>query len=160
VRLVEVTPGAGGASQVRVEHLDAAKKVLFDWPFSPAARIGEARGQATIIELGVEAGHARWQLISFGAGTECVVHRTHTVDCHAVMSGRLELLLGGGTSVEVGPGDLVLVGGVDHAWRAGSEGALTSATLFGIEPDTDEAPVLPQQIERLTWIWDPASLGS
>jgi mannose-6-phosphate isomerase-like protein (cupin superfamily) len=45
------------------------------------------------------------------------LHATPTLDCQVVLVGAVELVVDDGESTTLGPGDVVVVDGVAHAWR-------------------------------------------
>jgi hypothetical protein len=90
-------------------------------------------------DLNVAPGLAHWTIVQFPAGLERPMHHTDTVDFDIVLAGSIDITLGDGTH-HLGPGDCVLVSGVDHAWTAGPEGCTLSVILLGSTPFTD-APV-------------------
>ena len=66
------------------------------------------------------------------------MHHTDTIDYDIVLAGSVELILDDGAHL-LGPGDCVVITGVDHAWRAGPDGVILSVALIGSTrpvPDT------------------------
>jgi len=62
------------------------------------------------------------------------MHRTRTVDYIIVLEGEVTLLLDG-DEVELGPHDVVIQRGTNHAWiNRGKEPALLAAILIDAEP--------------------------
>jgi quercetin dioxygenase-like cupin family protein len=61
------------------------------------------------------------------------MHHTDTVDIDIVLDGSIELTLDDGVHV-LQAGDGAVIRGVDHAWRAGSEGARLSVIFIGTPP--------------------------
>jgi len=49
------------------------------------------------------------------------MHRTESVDYGVVLEGEITLVLDGGSATTVGPGDLVVQRGTDHAWENRSD---------------------------------------
>lgn len=96
----------------------------------PPARAG---GQAPLIDQGIAAGLVRWMVIDLGADSETPMHHTDTLDLQTVLSGSVDLVLDDGAH-HLEAGDLVVLTGVDHAWRAGPQGARLSAVLIGTPP--------------------------
>ena len=90
-------------------------------------------GNGDLIDLGVEPGLASWSLWRFEPGAEVSVHHTDTVDFDIVVDGTIELVLDDGTH-QLETGDCVVMCGVDHAWRAGPAGCITSAVAIGTPP--------------------------
>lgn len=61
-------------------------------------------------------------------------HRTPTVDLIVLISGEMDLLLDGGETVHLGPGDSVVQRGTRHAWRNfGTEPCLFAAFMVRAE---------------------------
>jgi hypothetical protein len=88
------------------------------------------RGAAPLIDQGIAPGLTRWMVVDLGPGSETPMHHTDTLDLETVVSGEVDLLLDDGAH-RLGPGDLVVLAGVDHAWRAGPQGCRLSAVLIG-----------------------------
>jgi quercetin dioxygenase-like cupin family protein len=82
-------------------------------------------------------GATKWRLVVMGAGWEAPMHRTGTVDYDLVVAGELELYLDEG-SVHLGPGDMVVLPGVAHGWRAGPSGATLAVAMVGVAGIHDE----------------------
>jgi quercetin dioxygenase-like cupin family protein len=61
------------------------------------------------------------------------MHHTDTIDYDIVLAGSVELTLGDGVH-PLEAGDCVVIAGIDHAWRAGPQGASMSVTLLGSTP--------------------------
>ena len=76
-------------------------------------------------------------VVELGPGSEAPMHHTDTLDLQTVLSGSVELLLDDGAH-RLEQGDLVVLTGVDHAWRAGPDGCRLSAVLVGT-PSPDAA---------------------
>ena len=87
-------------------------------------------GTAPLIDQGIAPGLVRWMVVELGADSETPMHHTDTLDLQTVLSGTVELVLDDGAH-RLAAGDLVVLAGVDHAWRAGSDGCRLSAVLVG-----------------------------
>jgi quercetin dioxygenase-like cupin family protein len=61
------------------------------------------------------------------------MHYTDTVDLVFVFEGTLQLTLDDGTHA-LGPGDRIVLNGVDHAWQAGAAGCCVSGIMVGTPP--------------------------
>jgi len=96
----------------------------------PPAR---AQGTAPLIDQGIEPGLVRWMFVELGPHSETPMHHTDTLDLQTVLSGSVDLILDDGTH-RLEQGDLVVLAGVDHAWRGGPEGCRLSAVLIGTPP--------------------------
>ncbi len=94
-------------------------------------------GRAPLIDQGIAPGLLRWMVVELGPGSGAPMHHTDTLDLQTVLSGSVELLLDDGAH-RLEQGDLVVLAGVDHAWRAGPDGCRLSAVLVGT-PSPDAA---------------------
>jgi quercetin dioxygenase-like cupin family protein len=104
--------------------------VLYATPSSPL--IPSAGGRvADSYDLGVPAGAISWTVVDYAPGVAFSMHHTDSFDLDIVLSGSIELTLGDGAHRLV-VGDSVVVTGVDHAWRAGSEGCRLSVMSIGV----------------------------
>jgi quercetin dioxygenase-like cupin family protein len=88
------------------------------------------QGNADLIDQFLEPGHARWMVIDLGPDSDTPVHHTDTLDLLTVLSGSVGLILDDGTH-RVEAGDMVVMTGVDHGWKAGLDGCRMSAVLIG-----------------------------
>jgi quercetin dioxygenase-like cupin family protein len=66
--------------------------------------------------VGPPAGGTRVRVVDMPPGTRSPMHRTESVDYGIVLAGTLTLVLDGDETT-VGPGDLVVQRGTDHAWE-------------------------------------------
>jgi quercetin dioxygenase-like cupin family protein len=90
-------------------------------------------GSAILADLGVAPGLVRWFIVDYGPGIESPVHHTDTVDFDTVLAGSLVLTLDDGEHL-LEAGDLVIVHGVDHGWKAGPAGCRLSVLSLGTPP--------------------------
>jgi quercetin dioxygenase-like cupin family protein len=90
-------------------------------------------GQGDYLDLGVAPGLVRWQVIRFEPEFELGMHHADTLDFDMVLEGSVEIVLDDGAHW-LGPGDCVVVTGVDHAWKAGPDGFVLSVTTIGTPP--------------------------
>lgn len=90
-------------------------------------------GHGSFMDLGVEPGCTRWLVVHWPEGTSYDMHHTDTIDYDIVLAGSVELTLGDGVH-PLEAGDCVVIAGIDHAWRAGPQGASMSVTLLGSTP--------------------------
>ena len=122
-----------------------------EMPFEPAdaARPGRTRvgifatqecpppvrpaGHGDLADLGVASGLILWQVIRFEPNFAMGMHHTDTLDFDMVLEGSVEIVLDDGAH-QLGPGDCVVVTGVDHAWNAGPDGFVMSVTIIGTPP--------------------------
>jgi len=71
--------------------------------------------------------------MDYEPGEEQEMHQTDSVDLDIVLRGSIELILDDGIHV-LHTGDGAIVGGVDHAWKAGINGCRLSAIFIGTPP--------------------------
>ena len=93
-------------------------------------------GAAPLLDLGVPVEHCKWDIATFPANWSAPMHHTDTIDFDTVLAGQVALVLDDGDH-ELAPGDVVLITGVDHAWRSGPEGATLSIVVQGTVPPVD-----------------------
>jgi quercetin dioxygenase-like cupin family protein len=62
--------------------------------------------------------------------SETAVHHADTLDLETVLTGSVDLLLDDGVH-HLEEGDMVVMTGVDHAWKAGPDGCRINAILIG-----------------------------
>lgn len=92
-------------------------------------------GRGEFVDLGVAPGHVHWLLVEYGAGAAFPMHHTDSVDLDLVLEGTMELGLDDGIhSLE--SGDIVVMNGVDHSWRAGPLGCRLVVVAIGTPPLT------------------------
>ena len=96
----------------------------------PPARPG---GVAPLVDQGIAPGLVRWMVVDLGRDSETPMHHTDTLDLQTVLSGSVDLVLDDGAH-QLEPGDLVVLTGVDHAWRGGPDGCRLGAVLIGTPP--------------------------
>jgi quercetin dioxygenase-like cupin family protein len=56
------------------------------------------------------------RIVDMGLGSRSPMHRTETIDYGIVLAGAVTLLLDDGSETPLGPGDVVVQRGTDHAW--------------------------------------------
>ena len=83
-------------------------------------------------------------------GQKTVMHRTRTLDYAMVISGEIVLHLSDG-EVVLGPGEVVVQRGTDHAWENRSE-AVTRMAFFHVDAtfSGELLAKLPQPLELMT----------
>jgi quercetin dioxygenase-like cupin family protein len=116
-----------------------AKGFAMGIPYATSASPPPARpaGAAPLIDQGIAPGLTRWMVVELGPASETPMHHTDTLDLQTVLSGSVDLVLDDGAH-RLEQGDLVVLAGVDHAWRAGPDGCRLSAILIGTPPPTSE----------------------
>jgi quercetin dioxygenase-like cupin family protein len=90
-------------------------------------------GMGDPVDLGVEPGLVSWLIVDYAAGVDFPMHHTDTVDFDMLLEGSLTLALDDG-EYELEPGDVVIVHGVDHGWKAGPDGCRLSVCSIGTPP--------------------------
>lgn len=73
------------------------------------------------------------RIVDMVPGKPSPMHRTWSIDYGVVISGRLELTLDGGETVELSAGDIVVQRGTNHLWRNPSDGEITRVAFILIE---------------------------
>ena len=87
-------------------------------------------GHASHVDIGVPPGMARWLVVNFPPGSSAPLHHTDSIDLVFVFEGSAELILDDGAH-PLGPGDCVMLKGVDHGWQAGPDGCRISSVVVG-----------------------------
>ena len=87
-------------------------------------------GHGDALDAGVAPGCVTWTMYECQPGSEYPTHTTDTIDFDMVVSGTVDLILDDGVHT-LGPGDCVVVTGVDHAWRSGPDGYSISVVMLG-----------------------------
>lgn len=72
--------------------------------------------------LGPPADGTRVRIVDMPPGACSPMHRTESVDYGVVLTGEITLVLEDGSATTVGPGELVVQRGTDHAWENRSDG--------------------------------------
>jgi quercetin dioxygenase-like cupin family protein len=108
-----------------------AMRTIFETSASPPPARPPGHGED--LDLEVAPGTVRWIHVEFQPGTEAPMHHTDTVDFDTIITGQVDLILDDGPH-RLGPGDCVVVTGVDHGWKAGPEGCTSSVVLVGTPP--------------------------
>jgi quercetin dioxygenase-like cupin family protein len=90
-------------------------------------------GNAELVDLAAAPGVARWSFVYFPPGATTPFHHTDSVDFDVVLEGSVDLLLDDGAH-RLGPGDGVVMKGVDHGWETHEEGCHMSVVVIGSPP--------------------------
>lgn len=101
--------------------------------FSSAAPGPRPEGHAEFHDLGLAPGSVYWMLVEYAPGADTPHHCTDSYDFEVVLSGSVELTLDDGVHL-LETGDIVVMTGIDHAWRAGPDGCLLSVCCLGTPP--------------------------
>jgi quercetin dioxygenase-like cupin family protein len=90
-------------------------------------------GPAPTVDMALPPGTARWLALQFPPGVTAPLHHTQSLDLVFVFEGSAELILDDGPHT-LGPGDFVVLNGVDHGWKAGPDGCRMSSVVIGAAP--------------------------
>jgi quercetin dioxygenase-like cupin family protein len=85
------------------------------------------------VDMALPPGIGRWLALEFPPGGGAPLHHTDSIDFAFVFEGSVDLILDDGPH-RLGPGDFVVLNGVDHAWETGSEGCRMSSVVTGTPP--------------------------
>lgn len=139
-RVVAGVDAAGRSCVVGDDELDPdhvtegfQRHIVYETREAPPQSRPTGRGEDFPMEI--DPGLIRWYFVEWGPASETEVpyHHTDTVDLGFVISGSIELLLDDGAH-ELGAGDCVVLGGIDHSWRIGPNGCRMCATSIGTRP--------------------------
>ncbi|HET9093913.1 MAG TPA: cupin domain-containing protein [Solirubrobacteraceae bacterium] len=72
--------------------------------------------------LGPPPAGTRVRIVDLPPGARSPMHRTESVDYGVVLEGEVTLVLDGGSDTTLGPGELIVQRGTDHAWENRSAG--------------------------------------
>lgn len=125
---------SGASSHAAPDFAEAANGFGFAEVFA-IAEPPEARpaGHAEYHDLGIAPGALRWILVDFPPDASTPHHCTDSYDLEVILAGSIDLVLDDGVHhLEVG--DLVVMTGVDHTWRAGPDGCRISVCSLGTPP--------------------------
>ena len=130
--------GDGRSTVVRIEEVSdaAAAEVMASTVWRTEVSPPPAPGPPwpdPPLDVGCPATGTIWRLVRMPAGYEFGRHRTETLDYDTLVAGTLQLVLEAG-SVDLSPGDCVVLPGVPHAWRAGPAGATLNVVMTGLGP--------------------------
>jgi quercetin dioxygenase-like cupin family protein len=67
--------------------------------------------------MGPPQAGTRVRIVDMPPGARSPMHRTESVDYGVVLAGEITLVLDDGSATTVGPGELVVQRGTDHAWE-------------------------------------------
>jgi quercetin dioxygenase-like cupin family protein len=90
-------------------------------------------GRGDLLRVTVTPGNARWSFIEFPPGCTTAFHHTDSLDFDVVIDGSVDLILDDGPH-RLGPGEGVVVKGVDHGWATHDEGCRMSVVVIGTPP--------------------------
>jgi quercetin dioxygenase-like cupin family protein len=90
-------------------------------------------GRGDLVGVASTPGVARWSYIDFPPGVTTHVHHTDSLDFDVILDGRVDLILDDGAH-QLGPGDGVVIKGVDHGWETHDEGCRMSVVVIATPP--------------------------
>jgi quercetin dioxygenase-like cupin family protein len=90
-------------------------------------------GRGNFLQVTVTPGKARWSFIEFPPDCTTALHHTDSLDFDVVIDGRVDLILDDGPH-RLGPGDGVVVKGVDHGWQTHEDRCRMSVVVIGTPP--------------------------
>jgi mannose-6-phosphate isomerase-like protein (cupin superfamily) len=97
-------------------------------------------GHGIFDDMGMVPGSVNWMVVDLEPYSEhdqlnmaTEMHYNNTIELFCVLEGSIHTVLGAG-SLNLQPGDCVAMPGVDHATRAGSEGARVLSISIGLSP--------------------------
>src|SRR5262249_49148766 len=96
--------------------LDAGSRLVWTTARVPADNNLDLVGDKRSVGLTLDGGSVV-RITELKPGFASPMHRTASIDYGIVLSGSLELVLDGGASVRLGPGDIVVQRGTKHLWR-------------------------------------------
>jgi quercetin dioxygenase-like cupin family protein len=121
-------------SHATPEFVEAAPGFSFADVFTIATPPGpRPEGHAELHDLGIAPGAVHWMLVDYAPGASTPHHCTDSYDFEVVLAGSIWLTLDDGVH-HLEAGDIVIMTGVDHAWRAGPEGCRLSVCCLGTPP--------------------------
>lgn len=122
-----------GNDEVEINSVAPGFAIALPYATTQSPPPARPQGNADLIDQFLEPGHVRWMVVDQGPNTETPMHHTDTVDFETVLSGSVDLILDDGAH-HLEAGDMVVMNGVDHAWKAGPDGYRMSAVLIGTPP--------------------------
>jgi mannose-6-phosphate isomerase-like protein (cupin superfamily) len=97
-------------------------------------------GSGERIDVQLAPGLLRWNVVDHephevhaGPVTSTTMHHKDTLDLVFVQDGTAQLVLQDGVH-DIGPGDFVVMPGIDHAWKAGPDGCRLVVVTVGTPP--------------------------
>jgi len=127
--------------------LDADARGAVAWTTGqvPADNMNDVLGGARDAGATIRSGSV-FRVTEFGPGFSSPMHRTHSIDYCAVISGELELVLDSGEVVLLKSGDIAVQRGTTHTWRNPSPDTSCRIIVVMIEaaPVVIQGEALPQ----------------
>jgi quercetin dioxygenase-like cupin family protein len=90
-------------------------------------------GRGDLLSVVATPGTARWSFIEFPPRVTTPLHHTDSVDFDVVLEGGVDVILDDGPN-RLGPGDGVVINGVDHRWETHEEGCRMSVVVIATPP--------------------------
>lgn len=128
-----------------IPGIDASGAVAWTTGAVPADNVDDLEGSDRQAGATIRSGSV-FRVTEFGPGFESPMHRTHSIDYCAVISGELELVLDGDEVIALRPGDIVVQRGTSHVWRNPSTDTACRIIVVMIEaqPISIDGQVLAQ----------------
>ena len=113
------------------------------WP--PALAPTEPEPVGAGEPLGPPPDGSNVRIVHMPPGTRSPMHRTESLDYGVVLEGEVTLVLDGGSDTKVGPGELVVQRGTNHAWENRTDGATRVLfVMVGARFDPELSAALPE----------------
>lgn len=90
-------------------------------------------GNGDLVRVGGDPGTVGWSFVEFPPQTTTGVHHTDSVDFDVVLEGSVDLILDDGPH-RLGPGDGVVINGVDHGWSTDGSACRMSVVVIATPP--------------------------
>jgi quercetin dioxygenase-like cupin family protein len=98
------------------------------------------------------------RIIDCAPGSRTPMHRTETLDYAIVIAGSVTLELDDGSKTELGPGDVVVQRGTNHAWLVlGDEPARIAFVLIDGRFTDELRALLPADVQLFDQVLEPTS---
>jgi len=145
VRRVVTTHDAAGIAHILSDEridlpplpgIDAEARGAVAWTTEavPADNLNDVLGGARDAGATIRNGSV-FRVTEFGPGFTSPMHRTHSIDYCAVISGELELVLDSGEVVLLMAGDVAVQRGTTHTWRNPSRDTTCRIIVVMIEAE-------------------------
>ena len=90
-------------------------------------------GRGNLLRGNSKPGVAQWSFIEFPPDVTTQVHHTDSLDFDVVLDGSVDVVFDDGPH-RLGPGDGVVIRGVDHRWETHGEGCRMSVVVIATPP--------------------------
>lgn len=100
----------------KLEGFDARSAVLWSTASVPADNVADVKGGSRS-QGATLAGGSVLRFTELGPDASSPMHRTYSIDYLMLLSGRLEMTLDGGETLQPEAGDVIVQRGTNHVWR-------------------------------------------